>query len=68
MLALVYLPPLDVLVPSDALRAALVPLQLDTAAQILGYPMPPPGLMDSAVDGLDLVPSLLWDNVGKICG
>lgn len=64
----VFLSPEEVIVPSYAAFAALVSLQLDTPPDIFSYPTPPTRLVDGAIDGLDLVPSLIWDDIWEIGG
>ena len=62
------LSPEDVIVPCYTAFAALVSLQLHTPPDIFRYPTPPTRLVDGAIDGLDLIPSLIWDDIWEIGG
>ena len=54
----VRLPPLYKLVPSDGTGLALVSPELDAPPNLFGDPSRPAGLVDCAIDRLDLIPSL----------
>jgi len=65
---LVLLSPEQVIVPCYSAFAALVSLQFHTPPDIFRDPTPPTRLVDGAIDGLDLIPSLIWDDVWEIGG
>lgn len=65
-LAAVKAAPLDVFVPPDGALPALVPPHVEAAAEVLRDGAAPPGLLDRAIDGVDLVPALLWRDLREI--
>ena len=64
----VVLSPEEVIVPCYAAFAALVSFQFDAPPDIFRYPTPPTRFVDGAIDGLDLIPPLVWDDIWEIGG
>lgn len=60
--------PLDILVPPHGALLALIPAQLNAAADVLCDTSFPARLADRTVDGLDLVPPLLGCDLGQVSG
>ena len=60
--------PLDILVPTYGALLALVSTQSHAAADVLGNTTIPSRFVNSAIDSLDLVPTLLGSNLREVCG
>ena len=60
------LPPFEVFTPGDTDPAALVSLKRYAAAQVLCDTPAPPGLVNRAVDGFQLVPALFGHDFRKV--
>ena len=58
--------PLNVLIPTHCTGFALVPAQSNTAPEIFRDMPSPTRLVNCAINGLDLIPTLVWDDIGKI--
>lgn len=65
-LSAVRLSPLHELVPSHGTRLTLVSSEFDAPPDLFGDPSRPAGLMDRAIDRLDLVPSLSGHNLRQV--
>ena len=65
----ILLPPLKILVPPHYAFPTLIPPQLHAPPYVIRDLTSPPSLADGAIDRLDLVPPLLWNDFRQVgCG
>ena len=60
------LPPLEVFIPCDGALPALISLQFHASPEVIRYLTTPSGFVDGTVYSLNLIPALLWNDVGQI--
>jgi len=58
------LPPLEVFIPCYVALPALISLQFYASPEVVRYLTPPSGFVNGTVYGLNLIPALLWNDVG----
>ena len=64
MFPAVTLSPLEVLIPCYGAFPTLISLKLYASPEVLRYSAPPSSLLDGTVYSFNLIPTLLWNNVG----